>query len=124
VTTVEAPPTTPTPARPREVAARPLPVPVAPPAAIAPADPTPPPVIQTTDKTSALEQRILATIAAADLALKSVTVRDLSSDARLQYNQAQEFIRQANDNLKARKYAFAELVANKASDIARLLAKG
>ena len=81
-------------------------------------------MIQTATQTSEIEQKIRATIAAAYQTLNSIAYRDLSSDARLQWDQAMGFIQQANDNLKARKYAFAALVANKAADIARLLAKG
>ena len=81
-------------------------------------------MIQTATQTSEIEEKIRATIAYADQTLNSIIFRDLSNDARLQFNQARGFIQQANDNLKARKYAFAALVANKAADIARLLAKG
>jgi hypothetical protein len=122
--TTEVPAPPPTPARPRETAARPSPPPAAPAAAATPADAAPPPVIQTTTQTSEIERKIQATLAIAEMGLNSVVYRDLSSDARQQYDQARAFIMQATNNLKARKYAFAEAVANKAADIARALSKG
>lgn len=118
----ETPAPPPAPARPRENTTRPAPAPAAPTTTAAPAEPAP--VIQTTTQTSQVEQRIQATLAVAEQGLNSVVFKDLSTDARKQYDQARAFIRQANDNLKARKYAFAEAVANKAADIARMLAKG
>lgn len=122
----EAPTPTPAPVRPREAAPRPAPAPAAPATAAAPADATPPPVIQTTTQTSQVEQKIEATLAVAEQALNNVLnlkFKDLSPEARKQYDQARSFILQARDNIKARKYAFAEAVANKAADIARMLDK-
>jgi hypothetical protein len=123
-TETPAPPSAPV--RPRENTARPAPTPSAPATAAAPADAVPPAVIQTTTQTSQVEQKIQATLAVAEQALNNVLnlkFKDLSPEARKQYDQARSFILQAKDNLKARKYAFAEAVANKAADIARMLDK-
>jgi hypothetical protein len=122
----EAPAPAPAPARPRETPPRPSPAPAAPAAAATPPDAAPPPVIQTTAQTSQVGQKIEATLAVAEQALNNVLnlkFKDLSPEARKQYDQARAFIRQSRDNLKARKYAFAEAVANKAADIARMLDK-
>ena len=122
--TTEAPAPPPAPARPREAAARPTPTPATPAASTVPAEAAPPPVIQTTTQTSQAEQKIQAMLAAAEVSLRGVVFRDLSTEARAQYDQAKAFILQAQDNLKARKYAFAELLATKATDILRMLSKG
>ncbi|MEO8480878.1 MAG: hypothetical protein ABI634_01640 [Acidobacteriota bacterium] len=119
----ETPVPPPAPVRPRETVARPAPTPV-PATAAAPVEATPPPVIQTTTQTSQVEQKIQATLAVAKQGLDNVKYVELGPEARKQFDQARAFIQQAENNLKARKYAFAEAVANKAADIARMLGKG
>jgi hypothetical protein len=121
----EAPATPPpAPSRPRETATRPATTTTAPPAT-APATDTPAAaVLQTTPQASATEERVKALIASADSNLRSVSYRDLGENARAQYDAARSYIRQASDAVKAKNYVFAEFLANKASDLVRLLVRG
>jgi hypothetical protein len=120
----EAPATPPpAPSRPRETATRP-PTTTAPPATAPAADAAPAAVLQTTPQASATEERVKALIASADSSLRSVSFRDLGANARAQYDAARSYIRQASDAVKAKNYVFAEFLANKASDLVRLLVRG
>jgi hypothetical protein len=120
----EAPATPPpAPSRPRETATRP-PTTTAPPATAPATDAAPAAVLQTTPQASATEERVKALIASADSNLRSVSYRDLGANARAQYDAARSYIRQAGDAVKAKNYVFAEFLANKASDLVRLLVRG
>jgi outer membrane biosynthesis protein TonB len=118
-----APEPPPAPSRPRETAPRPPATAAAPPATPA-ADAAPSAVLQTTPQASATEERVKALIASADSSLRSVSFRDLGANARAQYDAARSYIRQASDAVKAKNYVFAEFLANKASDLVRLLVRG
>lgn len=122
--TTDAPTPPPAPAKPREPVTRPPATAAVPAAAPAPEPATPAPVLQTATETSSQVQKIKALLASADQMLGSVSYRDLSPSARVQFDQAHGYIRQANDAIKAKNYMFAEVLANKASDLARLLARG
>jgi hypothetical protein len=121
----EAPATPPpAPSRPRETATRPATTTATPPATTPATDTPAAAVLQTTPQASATEERVKALIASADSNLRSVSYRDLGENARAQYDAARSYIRQASDAVKAKNYVFAEFLANKASDLVRLLVRG
>jgi hypothetical protein len=118
-----APP--PAPTRPRETATRPSTTASAPPAAAPAADSAAPAtVLQTTPQTAAIEEKIKGMLASAEATLRGVNYRDLGTNARAQYDAAQSYIRQANNWVKLKNYVYAELLATKASDLARQLVRG
>ena len=97
------------------------------PAAPAPqtAPATPPPVLQPTNiAPSALESRVKLLIAQAQDKLKVVNYRELGSTGKAHWDQARDFIRMANDNLRIRNYVYAEQLATKANQVANLLTRG
>jgi hypothetical protein len=117
---VEAPAPPPTPPRRDPVTAtRPV---ERPPAALPEA--APPPVLRTTTDSAATERRIVQLIETAQQNLAKVSFRDLTNDARTQYDSARNFIRQANDALKVKNYPYADFLAVKAASIAGQLVKG
>jgi hypothetical protein len=83
-----------------------------------------PPVLQTTTNIGAVEQKTLALLADAQRNLDLVSYGSLGSEARAQYDRAQVFVRMARSALAIKNYVYAELLADKAASVARLLAKG
>lgn len=98
-----------------EVAA-PAPPPATPP-------PAPAPTLQTTANPAAGEQRTRASLANATRDLGRIDVRLLGPDARAQYDIARRFVTQATDALNAKKFEFAQQLADKAETLAALLQK-
>ena len=87
-----------------------------------PAPPAPPPVLQPTNTApSALEQRVLSLLNAAESKLRGVNILQLDPQAKAHFNQARDFMRIARDNLRIRNYVYAELMATKANTVAGLL---
>ncbi len=119
-----APAPPPAPSRPRETTTRPPTTTAAPPAAAPATDAAPATVLQTTPQTGAIEEKIKTLLATAEATLNSVNYRDLGTNARAQYDAARSYIRQANNWVKSKNYAYAELLATKASDLARQLVRG
>jgi hypothetical protein len=119
--TPEPPAPTPTPPRTAPTTA---PRPTERPAAAAPSETAPPPVLRTTTDTSGAERRITQLIASAEENLNKVNFRDLNPNARTQYDSARNFIRQAGDYLKVKNYSYAEQLATRAATLAALLIKG
>lgn len=116
----EPPAPPPTPARRDPVAtAKPTDKPAAPPTATAPQ-----PVLRTTADTAAVEQRIQQLLRSAQQDLGQVNYRDLSADARAQYDAARSYIRQAGNAVKTKNYLFAETLASRAALLAGALVKG
>jgi hypothetical protein len=113
-----APPPAPTPSA---AASRTTEKPAAPP----PSAPAPaPPVLRTTNATpSALEQRVKALISSAEERLKLVNRRELDPQRKAHFDQTQDFLRMAKDNLRIRNYAYAEVLATRANTVAGLLTK-
>ena len=81
-------------------------------------------MLTTTVNTAAQERRILQLLGAAQQSLGQVSYRELNPNARAQYDQANTFIRRANDALKVKNYMFAETLATRAASLAALLVKG
>jgi hypothetical protein len=94
------------------------------PATTPPAETGPAPVLTTTVNTAAQERRIQQLLGAAQQSLGQVSYRELNPNARAQYDQANTFIRRANDALKVKNYMFAETLATRAASLAALLVKG
>ncbi len=118
-TPVKPPAPPPTTARPERPAPTPTPTPDPTPAAAAP-------VLQTTSSATELERlesnaRTQLLNAKRDLA--KVNYRGLNSDAKLQYDTANQYIGQADDALKIKNYVFASQLADKAAVLASLLVK-
>lgn len=67
------------------------------------------------------EKSIRALLTTAGQTLGRVDYRSLKADARAQYNTAKRFMQQAEDALKAKNFAFAETLADKALELARSL---
>jgi hypothetical protein len=65
-----------------------------------------------------LERNVRATITRANSELNRVDYRVLNPDARIQYDTAKRFIRQADDAVKAKNLVFAKSLADKAVAIA------
>jgi hypothetical protein len=95
------------------------------PAAPPPSAPAPaPPMLRTTNATpGALEQRVKALISSAEGLLKRVNFRELDAQRKAHHSQARDFIRMANENLRIRNYAYAEVLATRANTVAGLLTK-
>jgi hypothetical protein len=89
-----------------------------------PAEATPPPVLRSVPDTAAAERKIQQFLASAQQSLNSISYRELSANARAQYDQASTFIRMANDALKTKNYPYAEQLASRAASMAGLLVKG
>jgi hypothetical protein len=128
-------PPRPRPAPPREqprVEARPeAPKPEPPKAEPAPTDVKPveepahpPTTLQTTPATAEweVERGVRATITRATNELNRIDYRGLNADARMQYDTAKRFIRQADDAVKSKNLVFAKNLADKAAAIAAQLA--
>lgn len=67
------------------------------------------------------EKNIRALLTTAGQTLARVDYRALKPDARTQYNTAKRFMQQAEDALKAKNFAFAQKLADKAAELARSL---
>jgi hypothetical protein len=143
---VEAPPPpqppTPAPELPRTQPPRPRPAPAReqpktePPKPAEPAPPVEPPkpaeepprgttsTLQTTPATveGELERNVRATVAHATNELNRIDYRVLNADAKIQYDTAKRFIRQADDAVKTKNLVFAKNLADKAATIADQLA--
>jgi outer membrane biosynthesis protein TonB len=112
----------PVPEPPRRPAASRAPEPAA---ARAPQPVDPGPVLQTTPAPpSAIEQRIVDLITAAEQRLMAVNARTLGPSQRDHWGQARDFIRMAYDALRIRNYQYAEQLATKANQVATLLTRG
>jgi outer membrane biosynthesis protein TonB len=116
-------PTTPPP--PREAPKPEPPKPEAPPEQPKPAEeaPRPAPTLQTmpAGEQGDLERGIRVTLSRAASDLSRVDYRTLNADARTQYDYAKAFIRQAEENIKAKHLEYAKTVAEKAAAIAAQL---
>ncbi len=122
------------PPRPRPAPAREQPRPAEPKPEPAPAEPAkpaeeapkPPPssTLQTTPATAEgeLERGVRATMTRASNELNRIDYRVLNADAKLQYDTAKRFIRQADDAVKAKNLVFAKTLADKAATLADQLA--
>jgi hypothetical protein len=121
------------PPRPRPAPAREQPRPAEPkpePASTEPAKPAeeapkpPPSTLQTTPATAEgeLERGVRATLTRAQNELNRIDYRVLNADAKLQYDTAKRFVRQADDAVKAKNLVFAKNLADKAATIADQLA--
>lgn len=86
--------------------------------------PHPPTTLQTTPATAEgeLERNVRATLTRATNDLNRIDYRGLNDDARMQYDTAKRFIRQADDAVKAKNLVFAKNLADKAVVIAAQLA--
>ena len=80
--------------------------------------------LQTTPATAEgeLERGVRATITRASNELNRIDYRVLNADAKLQYDTAKRFIRQADDAVKAKNLVFAKTLADKAATLADQLA--
>jgi outer membrane biosynthesis protein TonB len=112
------------PPRPRPAPAppKPEPKPEPPPEAPKPEEPPRPGsgTLQTTPATveGELERGVRATLQRATDELNKVNLRGLNADAKVQYDTARRFIRQADDAVKAKNLVFAKNLADKAVVIA------
>jgi hypothetical protein len=84
---------------------------------------TPPTTLQTTPTVAEgeLERSIRAQIARANADLNRVDYRALNADARMQYDTAKRFVRQAEDALRVKNVVFAQGLAEKAAALAAQL---
>jgi hypothetical protein len=89
-----------------------------------PTPPENPPILQTTDKTSDLEKKILVEIANANRDLDKVVRSTLPREAKDQYDWAKGFLRQALEAMASKNYNLAEQFSDKAARLASMLAKG
>jgi hypothetical protein len=113
------------PAQPRAEAPKPEPAP-----AVEPPKPAEEPprgttsTLQTTPATveGELERGVRATLTHATNELNRIDYRVLNADARIQYDTAKRFIRQADDAVKTKNLVFAKNLAEKAATIADQLA--
>lgn len=91
-----------------------------------PADEQPhvPTTLQTTPATAEgeVERGVRATLTRATNELNRIDYRSLNTDARMQYDTAKRFIRQADDWVKAKNLVYAKNLADKAAAIAAQLA--
>ena len=116
------PPPAPAPAPPRARDTSPRPAPPPAPAA-APPPSEPSPVLQTTANVNSVAQETLALLAQAERDLGQVNYRDLTSQARAQYDSAMGFVRQAKQALDIKNYMFAQQLAVKAAAVASALVR-
>ena len=129
--TVETPPApvpSPAPVRNAPPTSRPADRPGAsttPPSSTPPPEPAgpPPQVLQTTTNSADLEQRARTQIGTAQRELDRINVRQLNANARTQYDSAKGFIRQAEDALRIKNFLLAGVLADKATSLARELAR-
>jgi outer membrane biosynthesis protein TonB len=120
----------PAPAReqPRTEPPKPEPAPTPPAEAPKPAEEpprgSPTSTLQTTPATveGELERSVRATLAHATNELNRIDYRVLNADAKIQYDTAKRFIRQAEDAVKTKNLVFAKSLADKAATIADQLA--
>jgi hypothetical protein len=111
------------PARPRaDSSAAPRPAP--PPAPTPAPTESPAPVLQTTTDTGGQERKTQSLIDEAARNLENVKYRDLSPQAKAQYDSAVSFIKNARVALRNKNYMYAEQLAMKAAAVARELVKG
>jgi outer membrane biosynthesis protein TonB len=84
----------------------------------------PPTTLQTTPATAegVVERNVRATLTRAGNELNRIDTRGLNPDARMQYDTAKRFIRQAEDAVKSKNLVFAKNLADKAASIADQLA--
>lgn len=75
-------------------------------------------MLRTTVDTNAAERRIAQLLATAQQHLSKISYRELSADARTQYDFATSFIRRAETALKARNYSYADQLASRAVSVA------
>jgi len=80
--------------------------------------------LQTTPATveGELERGVRATLTRASSELNRIDYRVLNADARIQYDTAKRFVRQAEDAVKTKNLVFAKNLADKAATIADQLA--
>ena len=109
------------PARPPQRASQPAPPPAPPPAATS--EPAPVRLLQSTANPAEVERQTLLQLAAAKRDLDRAILRPLSANARVQYDTARGFIRQAEEALKAKNQALARELADKAVALATQLAR-
>jgi len=85
--------------------------------------PQPAPTLQTTPtaQEAELEREIRAMLRRAETGLGRVDYAKLSADAKVQYDQAKGFMRQADEAIRARNLVFARTVADKAATLAAQL---
>jgi outer membrane biosynthesis protein TonB len=141
-TDVEAPPPPPpepTPEAPRTAPPRPRPAPPREQPRAEPPKPEPPPTeapkpeeaprgtpspLQTTPATAEgeLERGVRATLTRAANELNRIDYRGLNADAKIQYDTAKRFIKQADDAVRSKNLVFAKNLADKAATIADQLA--
>jgi outer membrane biosynthesis protein TonB len=122
-----APPREPQRAEPKPDVPKPEPPKTEPPPPDAkPADEAPhaPTTLQTTPATAEgeVERGVRATLTRATNELNRIDYRGLNVDARMQYDTAKRFIRQADDAVKSKNLVFAKNLADKAAVIAAQLA--
>ena len=117
----------------QQPAARPLPPrtdnsaaprPTPPPAPAPAPSEGPAPVLQTTTDTGGQERKTQSLIDEAARNLENVKYRDLSPQAKAQYDSAASFIKNARLALRNKNYMYAEQLATKAAAVARELVKG
>jgi len=140
-TDVEAPPPPPpepAPEPPRTAPPRPRPAPAREQPRAEPPKPEPPPTeapkpaeeartpspLQTTPATAEgeLERGVRATLTRASNELNRIDYRGLNADAKIQYDTAKRFIKQADDAVRSKNLVFAKNLADKAATIADQLA--
>jgi outer membrane biosynthesis protein TonB len=85
---------------------------------------TPASTLQTTPATAEgeLERGVRATLTHASNELNRIDYRVLNADAKIQYDTAKRFVRQAEDAVKTKNLVFAKNLADKAATIADQLA--
>lgn len=134
------PPPEPAPEPPRTLPPRPRPAPAREQPRVEPPKPEPPPAeppkpaeepprgatstLQTTPATveGELERGVRATLTRASNELNRIDYRVLNADAKIQYDTAKRFIRQADDAVRTKNLLFAKNLADKAATIADQLA--
>jgi len=109
----------PTPVRPPATTAAP---PARPPERTLPAS-EPPPVLQTTSNTAALEKTVRDLVARARQDLARLDRTKLAANARDQYDTARRFIRMAEEALAIKNYVYAQQLAESAAALAGALVK-
>jgi hypothetical protein len=84
----------------------------------------PPTLLQTTPPNTEgdLERAIRTTLTRAQTDLNRIDAARLTADARVQYETAKSFIRQAEQAVRAKNLSFAKIVADKAAALAAQLA--
>ena len=122
----EPPPVSTPPPRTRESSpSRPAqPPPTPPPAANPPVTEPPQPILQTTAKTAEQEKRARDLLANAERDLARIQKGELTKDGQVQYENAQQFVRQAWGALNVKNYVRAVELADKAATLATMLVKG